>query len=720
MPFPSSDELYALAAQAGMVPQEAQPEPPMPGLLAPPDVTLQSPPAVEDPGLAPGASEGGSQSQSVRGFDASKLASMAPLDRELAVNNAASTTEVDARFAEAKLAQEKAATSQRSAEEGVAKAKSEAATAQGEDDREAAKIQDGFTREETRLTAEAAGQANVEKANYVAALADFRASKVDPSQLWSHMSGGQQFGMLISAFVTDYLGAKGIKTSAMDTFNKAIDRNIDSQIQAIKTKGEVAQGFKDLWYMQRSQSASDAEARTRVRGFMLEGAKATAAAHMSKYNAGLATAQGAKAMADIDKEQAENTLKSFKYRDDALAVRLDQNVKINNNKRDNAQAAYATSSANKRAQDALDAAKPPEPDPTNGILVDKEDNKGKWVRKGDTQDKEWAEVKNTQAEMETVQGLSQRYMDLVRKHGNQGPLAGTRWSADDDALLKGIRAELFGNRMLYLTGKASNEQEVKLQKASTPEALWTALVDISPVLAQTELNSTNRFNNLRTKYAWDVPGDKQQQFAPPQTAAPLRQKELSSIMEGTDKPQRTATTEALEHAATPAATKDVDDKTLKALGLSGDAGAGAEWETYANKERVKAYKEVKVAGDSPDAQAEQRATLAELGRKPGETRFPGYAAEVTALLQQANGGDSLAVKTLVKWAKVDPSNPFDQDPVLSFEQERLRTGFARDALLRYKAPTEKPAGPPSAEPGQSGPSEFTPSKTKYYNRGRTR
>lgn len=183
------------------------------------------------------------------------------------------------------------------------------------------RLQDDFAADEARINAESQAASNQAKADYVAALADFRAAKVDPAQLWHNMNGGERFGMLASAFVHDFLGAKGINTSAMSTFNKAIDRNIDAQIQAIKTKGEVAEGFKSLWYMQRNQSASDAEARARVRGFLLEGTKQQVIANMAQYESALATAQGQSAVAAIDKELSTTLIEVYRHAD-ANAIQL--------------------------------------------------------------------------------------------------------------------------------------------------------------------------------------------------------------------------------------------------------------------------------------------------------------------------------------------------------------------------------------------------------------
>ena len=80
---------------------------------------------------------------------------------------------------------------------------------------------------EARITdAHARNEENMGR--YMAALEDFKASGVNPGQLFQSMSKGEQIGTLASVFVHDCLGAKGIKTSALDTLNKGIERNLDA------------------------------------------------------------------------------------------------------------------------------------------------------------------------------------------------------------------------------------------------------------------------------------------------------------------------------------------------------------------------------------------------------------------------------------------------------------------------------------------------------------
>jgi hypothetical protein len=146
------------------------------------------------------------------------------------------------------------------------------------------------------------------KAKYDQSLAEWSAMSVNPGRLFQSAGKGGQFQMGVAAFVHDFLGAKGIKTSAMDTLNRAIDRDIDAQIQNISKAGQVTQGFKTLWDMQRAESQSDTEARLRMRGFALETAKHEAAASLGVMDSKLAGSKLQRAQAEIDKERVKNSL----------------------------------------------------------------------------------------------------------------------------------------------------------------------------------------------------------------------------------------------------------------------------------------------------------------------------------------------------------------------------------------------------------------------------
>lgn len=335
----SNDDLLALARQAGYLPEEkgaGEPEavePTSEPVTQPsqvpegqtqPYLDPQGPTAPSSlPQGVPSVSKGSSVNMSGRGvnmgtYNSAGATMQRGVEGDVARADSFARNEDQPAIDSATFARDQSI----QAEKNIAHAQVGGIEQEGRDALVMQRLQDDFAVEEARINAAATAQSNQSKADYLAALTDLRASRVDPAQLWHNMTGGERFGTLMSAFVHDFLGARGINTSAMDTLNKAIDRNIDAQVQAIHTKGDVAEGFKSLWYMQRNQAASDAEARARVRGFLLDGAKQAVIANMSQYKSALASAQGQAAIAKINDEFSKNLLDIYKHVDsNAVALR---------------------------------------------------------------------------------------------------------------------------------------------------------------------------------------------------------------------------------------------------------------------------------------------------------------------------------------------------------------------------------------------------------------
>lgn len=176
--------------------------------------------------------------------------------------------------------------------------------------------------------AQARSEAESIKADYRSALRDYGAAQVNPAQLWDSAGKEGRAGFMATAFMHDFLGAKGIKTSAMDTFNQAVRNNIDSQLENIRKKKDVAAGFKDLWDMQRAQSATDAEAKERIYGFHIQAMAGQVDADMAKYDSPLAQAKGAAAKAALQQEMVKSELGVQEHIDAAANARTAQRVQV--------------------------------------------------------------------------------------------------------------------------------------------------------------------------------------------------------------------------------------------------------------------------------------------------------------------------------------------------------------------------------------------------------
>jgi hypothetical protein len=333
-----ADDIYDYAAQTGLIPpvmvdpnmkagfapveQEPVPRAPVmtgqPGFGGVPMEALQGvdpraipqmprgvPPSDLPPDLA-GRSQSARVSQSYSGTSEAKKASLEKGDTRYAAQMANADDQALSEMQPALDAQGVARDASKAAEIGVAEANARHIEAEGRAAQALSDAQAGFAQEDMRAHAEATANEDLAKADYIAALADFRAQKINPAGYWDDQSTGGKIGMVAAAFAHDFLGAQGIKTSAGATLAAAIDRNIDVQARNIQLKGDALPGFKQLWEMQRAQSQSDLEARTRVKGFLLESMKQAITANMAQYQSGLATAQGQKALAEVEKLYAKN------------------------------------------------------------------------------------------------------------------------------------------------------------------------------------------------------------------------------------------------------------------------------------------------------------------------------------------------------------------------------------------------------------------------------
>lgn len=482
----TDDELLSMGQQAGLLPAPA-PDP-MQGTLTPPDYAPQS--LEGEAVVSPQAPQLSSVGTSYRGIGSDDKwnrieKKQTGVDAELAT----ASRQAQAGAAPMVQAAESAAMSQAEAAKSQANAQVNKIAAQGREALVLQRVQDEFALEETKANAEANSMSNQAKADYLAALADFRAAKVDPSQLWGNMTGGERFGMLATAFVHDFLGAKGINTSAMATFNKAIDRNIEAQIQGIKTKGEVAEGFKSLWYMQRNQSASDAEARARVRGFLLEGAKQQVIANMSQYESALASAQGQAAVAEIDKELSKTLMDIYKHADqNAIALRNQAiekwKAKLNAWTEQQALNMRAKELAQRKLEHKKDM------NPMAKYLADITPSGGGRLRyeiTGAATPDKINEIREQMGMLAYTDNLVGQFQEQMRKVGTlpSGASALMFLQSEEGARLVAMRDALARNLAYAKSGKAVTEEEFKHFQRQFPVDTWLTVGNREKVIADT-------------------------------------------------------------------------------------------------------------------------------------------------------------------------------------------------------------------------------------------
>lgn len=176
----------------------------------------------------------------------------------------------------------------------------------------------------------AAAQAKVqEKMNdYNQSLKEFSMMQLQPGRAYSNLTSFQRGGVMATAFVQDFLGAKGIKTSGMDFINRGIDMDIEAQKQAMANKETELSGKQNLYAMQRQLSQSDYEATVRTRGMMLEAMRAEVNGKLAAFDSPMAHAQAAAINAQFDqalvKNQAEIAKEIQNQVHNAMQIRTEQ------------------------------------------------------------------------------------------------------------------------------------------------------------------------------------------------------------------------------------------------------------------------------------------------------------------------------------------------------------------------------------------------------------
>lgn len=238
-----------------------------------------------------------------------------------------------------------------------------------EGSRQIAAAQNDFFQKEQAAGITARASADAAQADYRTALAAYSAAHVDPAQLWEQAGSGGQAGMMFTAFVHDFLGARGIQTSGLDSIKTAIQNNINAQLTALDQKKQVTAGFKELWEMQRSQSATDTEARQRLNGFYLASVKSGIEAKLATYDSPLALAKGQSAIAAITKEQAGNDLLVRQHIDQAANAKATNDVKQYGDELQASSARYAANAHIQAAQIEAGAKNKPV-DPRADLIVD--------------------------------------------------------------------------------------------------------------------------------------------------------------------------------------------------------------------------------------------------------------------------------------------------------------------------------------------------------------
>lgn len=622
----------------------------VPASLADPSVAAPPPTSVATPGISPGASIGLPSTGSVAsgakvsGYSATQHAQIMKNQPLLDRQNASDRADVSAEYAPLQARAADAEKNAESATDQETQAQVDKTIALGVGKRT---IADAYAKHENETSA-AYAQARTEsegiKAQYRSALADYNASHVDPSQLWENAGSTGRFGLMATAFAHDFLGAKGIKTSAMDTINQAIQRNIDTQLENIRHKRDVAQGFKELWDMQRAQSATDAEAKERMFGFHLQGLTNGIDADMAKYDSGLAKAKGSAAKAALQQALIKNDVDVQSHIDAAANARAAQRTAVYD-----AGLKYSVGMAEVNAKRDIASGKIKAPaDPMDGVIVDNSKSGGgvvSWRFRPGVKEEQQAKVNEKVAATTTATRLLDEFQEMQRKAGATPDLLNdSRFQGEMRRKANALRNAWLAAALLDSTGKASNQGEVDRMKVEVPDE--TSLLNGSavPVIAQTMRNKLEETNTLVHQFAVDIqPGDKAYGVHVGTEGLAKGEYEKAKILEdkGFGFNEQSKTDIATQALTRPDAMKDASPGLQDKLATAPN-GKGYAWNPQKeyqeflkdNPSQVKS-----VAGDY-------------LNDKPDPASNKDSAAfdALAALRHEAEGGDDKAVEQLTKWA----------------------------------------------------------------------
>lgn len=362
-----------------------------------------------------------------------------------------------------------------------------------------------------------AGEAMVTQASlaYQSQVKQFQAMKVNPGQLWGNMSGGQRAGTFASVFIADFLGAKGVHTSVHDTINMAIDRNINAQIENINNQGKTAGMFKDLYNMAVAESATDEEMRTRLRGFHLAQMQADVASELARYDAPLAQATMAEAIALTNQMQQENNLQHAAQ----VRARVDGLKRMYSDQRQAElrasvemvaiRTAAATAKSQREHEAELAAPKAVAIEPPTRLIKNPFDGRPMGKAVNDEAWKRFTTSAEGAADMVTALDTYER----VKAEAGaiyQGPY-NKQLMSEADSKVKAARELVFKKYVLAMTGKAATVVEAKDLGYVIPEDTWWSRSNRDQVLGQFGGAITSKWQQDFNQYG--VPLNAQEQAA---------------------------------------------------------------------------------------------------------------------------------------------------------------------------------------------------------------
>jgi hypothetical protein len=657
---------------------------------------ITSPSQVEEPTApatqptiapSPGSVELGAK-QASSGFSQDKYKQVTATQKPMEKKISKDAQEVQDAYAPIQAGLKDAAAQAKAAEDTASIAEGHKLRVESEKKARLAQTYSEFKNHEENAFAQARMEAEGYKADYRTALLDYRASRVNPAQLWEYSGRAGQFGLMASAFVHDFLGAQGIKTSAMDNINTAISRNIDAQVDAIRRKGDVAQGFKSLWDMQRAQSASDAESRERMRGFYLQALDAEFDSRMGQYDSDLAGAKHQAAKAKIQEEMLKNQETVQTHIDSTTNRKAELRTQQRGQDLQYSQAKLETDARVKVAQIEADQ-KAKAANGVSPVLYDLTES-GVASTGGKGAPAKWRFKPEWLSHKELVEDVSKKHvatslavkdfkelLDLQQQAKAIPDGAPNRILSEIQRREEAVRARIKFALTLDATGKASNEQEQKAVDMMLPKNTWLTNGNNLGIISDRLKAKIGEDNaNLQT-YTDNIPeGDAMfGQYAPPSGFASGEEAEADLYMSPDNgKAKDTSTDKSVQMVNSPdatAAAKRNDSDDAAAISKTGGANdiPTEHWKQFTSK-----FPEYTTHSGSKAGQVTTATPYGSISTDlPATTEtqeMPRAFVGFEGLGNSAKEGDSHAKEQLQAWADVylgkvstapDSSDPNSED-----------------------------------------------------------
>lgn len=428
-----------------------------------------------------------------------------------------------------------------------------------------AKMYADFAAEEHRANQFAMAKVAQAKQEYLSQVQTYQAMSVNPGQLMGNMSAGGRAATFASVFVNGFLGARGVKTNVMDTINRAIDQNIDAQKANIDKQGNVAEHFKALYQMAVNESATEQEARTRMRGFYLAQMEKEITAELLKYDAPLARAKAAEARLMFQEEQAKNLIEVGKFVDGRVMQAKQQALQLR--EIEGREAMHRQSLAVQYAQldqeqQKIDAAKGPQ-DLTEQVYYNPLTGKAEGII-----------VSKDAGTIERVRASASAAMDMEQKVGYFKALMRAKHQGVFDGPGAQAWRGMTGDQLSNMIEAAHNDIAYTLAKSKDPGKLAKDDVEAAKKMMPLETKTTTDMDKVASqviKLAHDsadaysrshvikMSPQQKAQYAHQETMGTQTQgnyyTEAQNDLSGNDQPISTPTQDALDAAQRPNADK---------------------------------------------------------------------------------------------------------------------------------------------------------------------